>query len=98
MLPRTKLSEITPIVFCRQFKALETGMKMEQVIMAENERGTFKEYCLILSRELEVPFETVKSNWGAGIEFPNMPPRIRSLLKYVLDSRTAELIGKRQVA
>lgn len=98
MLPRTKLEDITPIVFCRRFKALETGMKIEQVIMAESDRGTFKEYCLILSRELEVPFETVKSNWGAGIEFPNMPSRMKSLLKYVLDSRTAELIGSRQVA
>jgi hypothetical protein len=89
MLPRTRLPDITPIAFCREIKSLATGLSPKQIIMAECDRGIFKEYSLILSRELDVPLATVKSKWGAGIEFPNMPKRFQSLLKFVLHSRVA---------
>ena len=84
MLPRQKLTDIAPIAFCRQIKSLMTGMPVEQVIMCEGERGTFKEYCLILSRALRVPLKTIQTKWGPGIEFPNMPKRLQKLLNYVL--------------
>ncbi len=98
MLPRTKLTDITPIAFCRQIKSLATGLSIEQVVMAECDRGTFKEYSLILSRELDIPFTTVKSKWGSGIEFPNMPKRFQRMLKFVLCSRIAELSQARMAA
>jgi hypothetical protein len=98
MLPKTKIPEISPIAFCRQIKSLATGMTLEQIIMAESDRGVFKEYCLILSRELNVPLATVKTKWGAGIEFPKMPRRVQLVLKFVLRSRVAEINESRMAA
>lgn len=98
MLPKTKIPDVTPIAFCRQIKSLATGLSIEQVIMAESDRGTFTEYCSILSRELSIPLATVKSKWGAGIEFPGMPKRIQAILKFVLYSRIAEMSKSRMVA
>lgn len=98
MLPETKIPDVTPIAFCRQIKSLATSMTIQQVIMAENDRGAFKEYSLILSRELSIPLATVKSKWGAGIEFPGMPKRIQTILKFVLHSRIAEMSKSRMVA
>lgn len=95
MLPTTKIPDVTPIAFCRQIKSLATGMTIEQVIMAESDRGTFKEYCLILSRELGIPLATIKSKWGAGVEFPGMPKRIQGILKFVLRSRITEMSERR---
>lgn len=96
MLPRTKISDITPLEFCRQIKSLELGISVERVAFRE-EHGTFKEYCRLLSRELGIPFSTINTRWGAGIEFPGMPARIRGMLKFVLAARVQELNSERML-
>lgn len=90
MVSKTKLKEVTPIEFCRTIKSAQTGLTLHQV-MCQEERGTFKEYCLILSRELDIPYTTIKTKWGNGIEFPGMPDRLKNLLKFVLTARLSEI-------
>ncbi len=91
MLPKTRIPDISPLTFCRQIKSAYTGMSLESVECLESERGIFKEYCSILSRELDVPFKTVQIKWGPGIKFPQMPERTRNMLKFVLIARLYEL-------
>lgn len=90
MLSKTKLKDITPIEFCRRIKSAKKGLNIDQVVNQE-ERGCFKEYCLILSKELNVPYTTIKTKWGGGISFPGMPARTRYFLKFVLFVRLMEL-------
>lgn len=91
MLPKTQIREISPLTFCRKIKSAYSGMSLQTVEAQESERGTFKEYCSILSQELDIPFKTVQIKWGPGIEFPNMPQRTRSMLKFVLIARLLEM-------
>lgn len=97
MLPKTKIPDITPLEFCRQIKSIDTGWTVEQVELRE-EHGTYKEYCSILARELEVPFSTIQTKWGPGTEFPGMPRRVQKTLKFVLVARKLEIQQYRRVA
>lgn len=73
-----------PLEFCRRMKALKAKRSLDWVILQEEERGVHREYSHILAKSLGLSPYTVEQDWGAGIEFPQMPIRWKRILKYVL--------------